>query len=54
MILSIEAKENLRNILQKEIGLDRTSDFSDEDLGRIGLLLLTILAENLKMKVKNA
>lgn len=51
MILSDGAKKNLREVLQREIGPDRTKDFSDEDLNKVGLLLLNILAENLKMKV---
>lgn len=53
MILSVQAKNDLREALQKQIGLDGTKDFSDEDLNEIGMFLLNILAENLKMKVAN-
>ena len=38
-------------VLQKDIGVDRMKEFSDEDLNKIGWLLLTILAENLKLRV---
>lgn len=53
MILSVQAKNDLREALQKQIGLDGTKDLSDEELNEIGLFFLTILAENLKMKVAN-
>lgn len=53
MILSVHAKNDLREALQKQIGLDGARDFSDEDLNEIGLFLLSTLAENLKMKVAN-
>ena len=51
MILTSQAKKDLLRILQKEVGLAVAKDFSDEDLNKIGLFLLTVLAENLKMRV---
>lgn len=51
MQLSNKAKAELRRVLIKDIGQDMANDFSDEELNRIGELLLNILAENLKMKV---
>lgn len=53
MILSVHAKNDLREALQNQIGLDGTKDLSDKELNEVGLLLLTILAENIKMKVAN-
>lgn len=50
MILTSQAKKDLLKILQKEVGLAVAENFTDEDLNKIGELLLTILAENLKMK----
>lgn len=49
--LSNEAKADLKKILAKEIGIEITNGLSDEELNTIGVLLLTILAEGLKMKV---
>jgi len=51
MNLTSQAKKDLLQILQKEVGLAVAKDFTDEDLNTIGELLLTILAENLKMKM---
>ncbi|MFZ2522738.1 MAG: hypothetical protein WAX44_02750 [Minisyncoccia bacterium] len=51
MTLSDKAKRHLREILQKEFEPEKTSAFTDEDIERIGLFLLTIMAESLKMKV---
>ena len=53
MELSEKAKAELREILVKEIGADRANGFSDEELNKVGLLFLNILAESLKMKVAN-
>ena len=53
MVLSNVAKRDLMEVLQKEFGPDRAKDFSDEDLNKVGLLLLNILAESLKMKIVN-
>lgn len=50
MVLSNQAKKDLREALRKQIGLDKAKDFSDEEINEIGVLLLNILAENLKMK----
>ena len=50
MNLSKQAKKDLLQVLQKEVGLEASKDFSDEDLNKIGSLLLTILAEYLKME----
>jgi len=50
-MLSEKAKVELREVLVKEIGTEKANDFSDEELNKLGLLLLTILSENLKMKV---
>ena len=50
MKLSKKAKEDLREVLRKEIGLKATSKMNDEDLNTIGDLLLTVLAEGLKLK----
>ena len=49
--LSDIAKKDLLKVLEKEIGPDKVKELSDEDLNKIGLLLLNILAEGLKMKV---
>ncbi len=49
MTISIQAKKDLKEALQKHIGLD-ADVFSDEDLNEIGIFLLTILAESLKIK----
>lgn len=53
MVLSDAAKMDLMEVLQKEFGPDKAKDFLDEDLNKVGLLLLNILAESLKMKVAN-
>lgn len=50
MELSEKAKIELRKVLEKEIGLEKTKDFSDAELNEIGVLLLNIFAENLKLK----
>lgn len=49
--LSRQAIEDLRLILQKSDGLDFDSKLSDEELTEIGNLLLTFLAESLKVKI---
>ncbi len=50
MNLSNQAIASLRELLKKEVGIEIANGFSDEELNKIGMLLLTILAENLKMK----
>lgn len=51
MQLTEKAKNELREILTKEIGKDMAQSLSNEDLNKIGLLFLSILAEGLKLKV---
>lgn len=51
MELSSKAKNELREILGKEIDAEVVDGFSDEDINNIGLLLLNTLAESLKMDV---
>lgn len=50
MQLSKKAIEDLRISLVKDVGLEGIKEFTDEDLDEIGMLLLTILSEALKMK----
>lgn len=50
MKLSDKAKEDLRKVLGKDIGKKATANLNDEDINVIGDLLLTILAESIKMK----
>lgn len=50
MELSGKAKIELRKVLEKEIGLEKTKDFSDAELNEIGVLLLNIFVENLKIR----
>jgi hypothetical protein len=51
MALSDVAKKELMEVLLKEFGPEKAKEFSDKDLNTIGLLLLNILAESLKMKI---
>lgn len=51
MQLSVNAKKDLRKVLENEIGKEQADDFSDEELNKLGELLLNIFAEHLKMKV---
>jgi hypothetical protein len=51
MTLSNVAKKELMEVLLKEFGPEKAKEFSDKDLNTIGLLLLNILAESLKMKI---
>ena len=53
MKLSETAKFDLRKVLIKEVGEEVANGFSDEELNKLGLLFLSILAEGLKMKVAN-
>ncbi len=50
MELSKKAKKDLQRVLVKEIGPKATKKMSDKDLNTIGDLLLTVLAEGLKLK----
>lgn len=52
-ILSNKAKSELRDILRKTYGEDFSLSLSDEEVGEIGELLLTVLAEGLKHKIAN-
>lgn len=51
MELSGKAKADLRKVLIKEVGEERANDFSDEEVNKLGLLFLNILAEDLKMSI---
>lgn len=51
--LSKKAKEDLRETLSKEVGLDVANNFSEDELNRIGNLFLSITIEYLKMNVDN-
>jgi len=51
--LSKKAKEELKDILIKDVGLEVANSFTDEELNRFGVLCLTILRESLKMEVEN-
>lgn len=53
MKLSEKAKVDLRKVLVKEAGEERVNSFSDEELNKLGLLFLNVLAEGLKMKIAN-
>jgi len=50
MQLSDKAIKDLRLALQNSYGVDFEVSLSDEEVNRIGDLLLNILAESLKMK----
>lgn len=50
MQLSVKAKTDLRQILEKEIGPKCTEEFQDTDLDNFGMFLLSIFAESLKLK----
>lgn len=54
MELSQNARDDLRKVLVNDIGPKATSDMTEEDLDHIGSLLLTVLAESLKMKANEA
>lgn len=51
MELSEKALKDLRIALQKTYGEDFDASLSKEEVNQIGDLILTILAESLKMKV---
>lgn len=50
MQLSAQAIQDLKNVLIQKYG--SAFDLSDEELSEVGLLLLTALAEKLKMNVQ--
>jgi len=51
--LSKKAKDELKEILIKDVGLDVANSFTDEELNRFGILCLTILREGVKMEIEN-
>lgn len=51
MRLSEKATKDLREVFMQFFGADASNSFSDKELNTIGNLLLTILAESLKMKM---
>jgi hypothetical protein len=53
-VLNQKALADLRVALRKSYGDDFDNTFSDEDVGEIGELLLTILAGSLKIKIRNS
>ena len=50
--LSTASIGELRDVLAVEIGKNRISLFSDEELEKIGLLLLEIMAQKIKMQTR--
>jgi len=50
--LSKQAKKELKEILIKDIGQEAADGFTDEELNRFGVFCLTIVKNNLKMKVR--
>lgn len=51
MQLSEKAIKDLREVFEQSFGVDASNSFSDKELNTIGDLLLTILAESLKIKM---
>lgn len=51
MRLSEKSTKDLREVFTQSFGADASNSFSDKELNTIGNLLLTILAESLKMKM---
>ncbi len=51
MKISNKALKELRLVLEKSYGKELNDSLSDEEVNEIGELLLTILAESLKMKM---
>lgn len=54
MNLSDKAIQDLRKTIEETYGKDFAITLSDIDLQEIGIALLTILAENLKMRALNS
>ena len=50
--LSKKAKDDLRKVLIKDVGLEVANSFTDKELNRLGVFCLTIVKNNLKMKVR--
>lgn len=53
MTLSINVIKDLRIALRKSYGEDFGIDLSDEEIKKLGLLILTGLVESLKMEIVN-
>ena len=51
--LSAKAVEDLRIALQKKFGADFVAGFSDKEINRIGVVILTGLVESLKIEIAN-
>ena len=54
MQLSKQPIEDLRTALQRTYGVDFVVSLSDEEVNRIGDLLLSVLVESLKIQVINS
>lgn len=50
--LSPKAREDLRQVLNKEIGPEHTAKLDDDGLDHIGYFLLTIMALGIKMRAR--
>ena len=51
--LSKKAKEELKEILIKDVGLEVANSFTEEELNKFGVFCLTIVKESLKMDAEN-
>ncbi len=52
MTLSVKAIKDLRKALKNSYGIGFESSLTDEEISEIGDLILTVLAEELKLKVQ--
>ncbi len=52
-MLSTKAKKDLRVALNKSYGENFEAGLHDEDINNIGCLLLTIIAESVKLEIAN-
>ena len=50
--LSKKPKDDLRVALVTDVGLEVANSFTDKELNELGLFCLTIVKNNLKMKVR--
>jgi len=50
--LSEKAKEDLKEVLIKDVGLEVVNNLTDEQLNRFGVLCLTIAKNSLKIKAR--
>lgn len=53
MELSQKARKDLREVLVKDIGPKATSEMTEEDLDHIGMFLLTVLMEGVKLRARD-